>query len=309
MFQKNPCGALLATFTNKASLNRLVFLCLLAALISIAGLVMVMAGFVANGHEPDAARYAFIGGGAGFVATALGATFAITLRRLSDEIQSNMLSFASGMMLAASFLSLILPGFDAANSILENKFMAAGTVVLGLALGATLISCLDRFLPHDQVFALSYGTGAGLAGASRVWLFVMAIAIHNFPEGMAVGVGFGGDPELGVSLATAIAIQDVPEGLAVAMALRAIGLSIPVSCLVAAATGVMEPVGAMFGLAVTSGFAISFPLSLGFAAGAMLFVVCNNIIPETCGRGGKGRPGLSLMSGLCVMVFLDAALG
>ncbi|WP_043238404.1 ZIP family metal transporter [Stutzerimonas azotifigens] len=308
MFEKTQYVSL-AALASKVRPAGLPFLGLLAALAGVIGLVTTGIGITVYAYQPEAARYALIGGGAGFLATALGATFAITLRRLSAGMQSNMLSFASGMMLAASFLSLILPGFDAASSILESKFTAAGTVVLGLALGATLISCLDRLVPHDRIFALSYGEGAGPAGASRVWLFVIAIAIHNFPEGMAVGVGFGGDPELGVSLATAIAIQDVPEGLAVAMALRAIGLSIPVSCLVAAATGVMEPIGAMVGLAVTSGFAISYPLSMGFAAGAMLFVVCNNIIPETYGRGGKGSPGLSLMSGLCVMVFLDAALG
>ncbi|WP_207816952.1 ZIP family metal transporter, partial [Pseudomonas sp. 50_B] len=152
--------------------------------------------------------------------------------------------FAAGMMLAASAFSLLLPGLDAAQSLTGNNLMGAGTVVLGLALGVLLMLGLDRFTPHEHE---SIGPcGPDSDRINRVWLFVFAVTLHNLPEGMAIGVGFaGGDMTVGLPLATAISIQDIPEGLAVALALRTTGLSALASALVAAASGVMEPLGAL----------------------------------------------------------------
>jgi ZIP family zinc transporter len=143
-----------------------------------------------------------------------------------------------------------------------------------------------------------------------VWLFVLAIALHNLPEGMAIGVSFSqSDMSVGLPLTTAIALQDIPEGLAVAMALRAAGLIPMRAALVAGATGLMEPLGALLGIGLSSGLALAYPIGLGLAAGAMIFVVSHEVIPETHRNGHQTPATLGLMSGFAVMMVLDTALG
>jgi ZIP family zinc transporter len=141
-----------------------------------------------------------------------------------------------------------------------------------------------------------------------VWLFVFAIVLHNLPEGMAIGVSFAQeDLSVGMPLTTAIAIQDIPEGLAVAFALRAAGLTPVRAAIIAAASGVMEPLGAILGIGLSSGFAIAYPIGLGLAAGAMIFVVSHEVIPETHRNGYETPATLGLMAGFAVMMFLDTA--
>jgi ZIP family zinc transporter len=143
-----------------------------------------------------------------------------------------------------------------------------------------------------------------------VWLFVMAIALHNLPEGMAIGVSFSrGDLSVGLPLTSAIAIQDIPEGLAVAMALRGAGLSLWRAVLIAAASGLMEPLGALLGLGLSSGLALAYPVGLALAAGAMIFVVSHEVIPETHRNGHQTPATIGLMSGFAVMMVLDTTLG
>ncbi len=181
-------------------------------------------------------------------------------------------------------------------------------MVLGLGLGALLMLGLDRFTPHEH--ASTGPCGPDCERLNRVWLFVFAIALHNLPEGMAIGVSFAnGDMSVGLPLTTAISIQDIPEGLAVALALRAVGLSALVSALVAAASGLMEPLGALVGMGISTGFAIAYPVSLGLAAGAMIFVVSHEVIPETHRNGHQTPATIGLMIGFGVMMFLDTALG
>ncbi len=219
-----------------------------------------------------------------------------------------MLGFAAGMMLAASAFSLILPGLAAAAALLGSKAGAALTVAAGMTLGTLLMLGLDCFTPHQH--AGPDRAGSDLQRLGRVWLFVLAIVLHNLPEGMAIGVGFaGGDLSVGVPLTGAIAIQDVPEGLAVAVALRSAGLGTRFSVLVAVASGLMEPLGALVGLGLSSGFALAYPLGLGFAAGAMIFVVSHEMIPETHSNGHQTPATLGLMAGFVLMMFLDSALG
>lgn len=261
-----------------------------------------------TGSDPNNLRYALYGGGAGFAATALGALLAIVLHRISVRTQDIMLGFAAGMMLAASSFSLILPGLEAAKGITGSGLHAAASVVLGLGLGVLLMLGLDRFTPHSHASTGPCGPESERIG--RVWLFVLAITLHNLPEGMAIGVGFaGGDLGVGIPLASAIAIQDIPEGLAVAMALRAIGLPTLGAVLVAVASGLMEPLGALVGMGISSGFALAYPIGMGLAAGAMLFVVSHEIIPETHRNGHQTPATLGLMIGFAVMMFLDTALG
>ena len=136
------------------------------------------------------------------------------------------------------------------------------------------------------------------------------MTLHNLPEGMAIGVGFAaGDLSVGIPLASAISIQDIPEGLAVALALRTTGLSAVTASLVAMATGIMEPIGALVGIGLSSGYALAYPVSMGLAAGAMIFVVSHEIIPETHRNGHQTSATLGLMGGFAVMMFLDTALG
>lgn len=253
-------------------------------------------------------RYALMGGAAGFAATTLGACLAFVLGNISGRRQDSLLGFAAGMMLAASAFSLILPGVEAGEAIFDNRLAAAAVVVTGLGLGVLLMLGLDHFIPHEH--EITGAQGPVFERMSRVWLFVLAITLHNIPEGMAIGVGFaGGDLSVGLPLATAISIQDIPEGLAVAVALRSIGLAPGKAVLVAALSGFMEPLGALIGIGMSSAFAIAYPVSMGLAAGAMIFVVSHEVIPETHRNGHQTSATIGLMFGFAVMMFLDTALG
>ncbi|AIR89996.1 ZIP family metal transporter [Pseudomonas cremoricolorata] len=278
------------------------------SLLAIIVLLLASIYNAVNGDHADNLHFAVLGGLAGFGATALGAVLAVILRDVSTRNQDVMLGSAAGMMLAASSFSLILPGLDAAREITGNGSAAAGTVVLGMALGVLLMLGLDRFTPHEHESTGPCGPEA--ARVNRVWLFVLAITLHNLPEGMAIGVSFAnGDMNIGLPLTSAIAIQDIPEGLAVALALRATGLSSLKAALVAIGSGLMEPLGAVIGLGISTGFALAYPISMGLAAGAMIFVVSHEVIPETHRNGHQTSATLGLMGGFAVMMFLDTALG
>lgn len=253
-------------------------------------------------------RLALYGGSAGFAATAAGGLLVILLTGLTHRFQDGMLGFAAGMMLAASAFSLILPGLEAAQQLLGSSWTAASLVVLGVGLGSLLMLGLDHFTPHEHE---STGPcGPDFQRLSGIWLFVFAIALHNIPEGMAIGVSFAqGDMAVGLPLTTAIAIQDIPEGLAVAMALRLAGLSTWRSIGIAAATGLLELLGAALGYSIASSLALAYPLSMGIAAGAMIFVVSHEVIPETHRNGNQTTATTGLMIGFMVMLLLDTALG
>ncbi|SFH39466.1 zinc transporter, ZIP family [Pseudomonas sp. NFACC45] len=277
-------------------------------LVVIAALLLYSGYNALVGADRHNLGYAVLGGTAGFAATALGALMAVVLRDISSRTQDIMLGFAAGMMLAASSFSLILPGIEAAQSIVGNQLLAAFVVVLGLGLGVLLMIGLDRFVPHEH--EVSGRRGPQSERINRVWLFVLAITLHNLPEGMAIGVSFAnGDLRVGMPLTTAIAIQDIPEGLAIAMALRVTGISALRAALIAVGSGLMEPLGAVIGLGMSSGVAVAYPISLGLAAGAMIFVVSHEVIPETHRNGHETPATLGLMMGFAVMMFLDTALG
>ena len=271
--------------------------------------VLMISGYGAFvGGNKDNLRLAFLGGLSGFAATAVGAVVAIALRDIASRTQDIMLGFAAGMMLAASSFSLILPGIEAARELSGNSLLAASIVVLGLALGVALMIGLDRFVPHEH--EKSGRRGPEVKRINRVWLFVLAITLHNLPEGMAIGVSFAtGDLQVGIPLTTAIAIQDIPEGLAVAMALRVTGISALSAALIAVGSGLMEPFGALVGLGISSAFVLGYPIAMGLAAGAMIFVVSHEVIPETHRNGHETPAALGRMLSFGVMMFLDTALG
>jgi len=180
--------------------------------------------------------------------------------------------------------------------------------VIDLVLGALFLLSADKIVPHAHPVAGHHGPD--VVHLRRVWLMVFAIVLHNFPEGMAIGVGFAGnDPSVGMPLTAAIAIQDVPEGLVVAIALRTVAYRPVTAALIGAASGLVEPVGAILGNVLTTGFAMLYPLGLGFAAGAMIWVVSHEIIPETHRKGHEQAATLGLIGGFVVMMMLDTALG
>jgi ZIP family zinc transporter len=262
-------------------------------------LVLLLAGTyrALTSVDDTAFEYALIGGFAGFGATALGALAALGLRSIPVRTQDTMLGFAAGM-----------PGLAAAEQITGSALLGSAVVVLGLAFGVLLMLGLDYFTPHMHQ---ELGTqGPEYKRLNGVWLFVLAIVLHNLPEGMAIGVSFSkSDMTVGLPLTTAIAIQDIPEGLAVALALRAIGIPVGRAVLLAAASGLMEPLGAIVGVGMSSGMAVAYPMSLGLAAGAMIFVVSHEVIPETHRNGHQTFATIGLMAGFAVMMFLDTALG
>ncbi|HAF90452.1 ZIP family metal transporter [Stutzerimonas balearica] len=305
---QSPASTLRAAWIVQAQASPWVTAGLGGSLLAVLVLLLASGYNALDNGDQGNLRYALAGGSAGFAATAFGALLAIGLRTVSQRTQDSLLGFAAGMMLAAASFSLILPGLAAGEEILGNSSLAAVTVVLGLGLGALLMLGLDRFTPHEH--ASTGPCGPDCERLNRVWLFVFAIALHNLPEGMAIGVSFAnGDMSVGLPLTTAISIQDIPEGLAVALALRAVGLSALVSALVAAASGLMEPLGALVGMGISTGFAIAYPVSLGLAAGAMIFVVSHEVIPETHRNGHQTPATIGLMIGFGVMMFLDTALG
>jgi ZIP family zinc transporter len=278
------------------------------ALLALTWLLFESGARLMSGSADPALRLAMLGGLAGFAATALGALPGLFLRGLSQRAEDSLLGLAAGMMLAAASFSLILPGIEAGERLTGSALLGALSVVGGLALGALLMLGLDQFTPHEHPHGGPCGPGC--ERVARVWLFVLAIALHNLPEGMAIGVSFAeADLSVGLPLTSAIALQDIPEGLAVAVALRAAGLSPVRAALIATATGAMEPLGALIGVGLTSGLALAYPIGLGLAAGAMLFVVSHEVIPETHRNGHQTPATLGLMIGFAIMMVLDTTLG
>lgn len=279
-----------------------------ALLIALVGALLWIAAAQGGTQPGTPMGMALAGSGAAALATALGALPALFVRRISARREDIMLGFGAGVMVAAACFSLILPGIAAGTGILGSKPAGASIVAVGLVLGALFLLLADKAVPHEHLSAGRHGPD--WMHLRRVWLMVFAIALHNFPEGMAIGVGFaGGDTSVGIPLAAAIAIQDIPEGLVVAVALRTVAYAPWQAAAAAALTGLAEPVGAIVGVALTSGFAPLYPAGLGFAAGAMIWVVSHEIIPETHRKGHEQAATLGLIGGFVVMLLLDTALG
>ena len=245
--------------------------------------------------------------GAGLM-TGVGAIPVLFGRSVPRKASDTMLGFAAGVMISASFFSLILPGIEAGEAQSGSTFLAALISGAGIALGAGAVAAMNEYLPHEHF--IQGREGAEAAALAKIWLFVAAITIHNFPEGLAVGVGFGGgNMANGMSLATGIGLQNAPEGLAVALALRGQGYGRGRSFLVALATGLVEPFGGLLGVLAVSVSAALLPWGLTFAAGAMLYIISHEIIPETHRAGHQNAATTGLIIGLILMMVLDVTLG
>lgn len=239
------------------------------------------------------------------LATGLGALPALFFKTVPDRLMSTLLGGAAGVMLAATSFSLIVPGIEHGNLLWPGY--GAYVVAAGILFGAFCLDLVDRLLPHEHFILGHEGPSSRM---KKIWLFIIAITIHNFPEGLAVGVGFGGgDIANGTSLAIGIGLQNMPEGLAVALPLLGLGYSRAKAIGIALMTGLVEPVGGLLGVAAVSVFHPVLPLGMAFAAGAMLFVISDEIIPETHAKGRSRLATFGIIIGFIVMMTLDNVLG
>ena len=255
---------------------------------------------------------ALVGGSAAALATALGTLPVMFSQRLSERVQDTLFGFGAGVMLAACAFSLIIPGLEAARARgMSSAWAAGGVIGASILMGGAALMLMDRLLPHEHFIKGREGMdGQAVRKLRRTWLFVIAIALHNLPEGLAIGVGYAGNDGLRANaLATGIAIQDVPEGLVVAVALLAAGYPRALAVALGMASGLVEPLGAVLGAAVIGWAAALLPRGLGFAAGAMLFVISHEIIPESHRKGHEAFATSGLMLGFVLMMLLDTALG
>jgi ZIP family zinc transporter len=240
--------------------------------------------------------------------TAVGALPVLAGHSVSRRMHDVLLGFAAGVMLSASFFSLIAPGIETAREFYADVRIAALIAVVGIIAGMAFVAGLNEWVPHEH---FRQGPQGPLdTELAKIWLFVLAITIHNLPEGLAVGVGFGGgDISRGLTLAIGIGLQNAPEGLAVAVALLASGYTRVQSFLVASLTGLVEPVAGLAGAYAVSLSQLVLPWALTFAAGAMLYVISHEIIPETHRHGYENQATLGLAIGIVAMLFLDVAFG
>ena len=242
-------------------------------------------------------------------ATLVGAVLGLLFKNQTHKFSDIVLSFAAGIMLAAAVVGLILPSLES-----DSKFAILITIV-GIFSGALCLNLIDKFTPH-----LHQPLGEGIseeqhkfnAKKSKILLFVLAIAIHNFPEGIAAGVGFGmGADRINEALIIAggIALQNIPEGMVIIGPMLAVGLSKKKTFLYASLTGVVEIVGTLIGyFAVRFAYGI-LPFALAFAGGTMLYVISDEMIPETHAHGSQRGATYALLVGFVFMLVFDFILG
>lgn len=248
----------------------------------------------------------FLGSLVAGLGTGLGALPIFLRRRWERSSQVTMLAVAAGVMLGATVFSLLLPALDVAQRRTGSELQAGGIVAAGLALGALVVWILHASVPHEHF--VKGPDGRVSVNLGRNWLFILAITLHNFPEGMSVGVAYGDQAATGLAVTLGIGLQNLPEGLAVAAALIADGFGARRSFWIALLTGLVEPVGGLVGATVVSLSSALLPWGLAFAGGAMLFVISGEIIPETHREGTEDRATFSLVVGFIVMMLLDLAL-
>lgn len=250
---------------------------------------------------------AFLAGSMAAVATALGTLPVWLVPRLSDRVLDTLFGFGAGVMLAAVSFSLLVPGIAVARAGGAGDWGAGAIIAVGLLAGAGALLLMERLVPHEHFIKGVEGQAA--ARMRRGWLFVFAIVLHNIPEGLAIGVAYAGPHAANASsLATGIAIQDIPEGLVVAVALIAAGYRRGVAVLIGMLSGIVEPAAAVLGAMAVGVSAALLPWGLAFAAGAMLFVVSHEIIPESHRKGHEAAATCGLLAGFVLMLVLDTAL-
>jgi ZIP family zinc transporter len=241
-------------------------------------------------------------------ATIIGALIGFVFKKASHKFNDIILSFAAGVMLAASVIGLVLPSLEHGN----GKFALVITVA-GVFCGAFCVNIIDKIVPH-----LHRITGGNeqeshpekTAQLNKILLFVIAIAIHNLPEGIAAGVSFGtGNTADAITVAGGIALQNIPEGMVIIAPMLSSGISSKRTFVIAMMTGVVEVFGTLLGYFAVSISAAILPFALAFAGGTMLYVISDEMIPETHAHGSERGATYSLLAGFCLMLVFDVLLG
>lgn len=241
-------------------------------------------------------------------ATAFGALIGFFIKKPSHKFNDMVLSFAAGIMLAAAVIGLIIPSLEH----YDNKFLSVGVCIAGIFAGALFLNLVDKLVPH-----LHKMTGVDIekhpdktAKLNKVLLFVIAIAIHNLPEGIAAGVGFGtGNTSQALTVAAGIALQNIPEGMIIISPMLASGMGKRKTLLIALATGLVEVLGTFLGYYAASISTFILPFALAFAGGTMLYVVGDEMIPETHHDGHSRGATYFMLIGFAVMIAFDMLIG
>ena len=239
-------------------------------------------------------------------ATVFGAVVGVIFKKISHTFSDIVLSFAAGVMLAAAVVGLVLPSLEYGG----GKISIIVTVA-GIFAGAACLNLIDKLVPHIHKVAGGSETSEGnTQRLSKVFLFVSAIAIHNLPEGIAAGVGFGsGDPEQAMIIAGGIALQNIPEGMIIIAPMLSAGVKPRKTFICAMVTGLVEVVGTLIGYFAVSVASAILPFALAFAGGTMLYVISDEMIPETHAHGNERGATYALLVGFCVMLVTDFLLG
>ena len=237
-------------------------------------------------------------------ATMLGSLIGFIFKKVSQQFSDIVLSFAAGVMLAAAVLGLILPSLE-----YGGQYGLAITIV-GIFAGAACLSLVDKVVPHLHRLMGVDTESHNNANLSKILLFVAAIAIHNLPEGIAAGVGFGsGDTSQALLIAGGIALQNIPEGMVIIGPMLAAGVSPAKTFVSAMITGLVEVLGTLVGYFAVSVASVILPFALAFAGGTMLYVISDEMIPETHAHGNERGATYALLAGFCIMLATDVLLG
>ena len=237
-------------------------------------------------------------------ATVIGSLVGFIFKNISHKFSDIVLSFAAGVMLAAAVLGLIIPAVDYGG---DYGILIA---VLGIFAGAICLNLIDKLVPHLHKLAGGDQESHKDSSLNKVLLFVTAIAIHNLPEGIAAGVGFGsGNTTEALLIAGGIALQNIPEGMVIIGPMLAAGVSPKRTFVAALATGLIEVIGTLIGYFAVSVASAILPFALAFAGGTMLYVISDEMIPETHSHGSERGATYSLLVGFCLMLAFDVLLG
>lgn len=237
-------------------------------------------------------------------ATVIGSLIGFIFKNISHKFSDIVLSSAAGVMLAAAVLGLIIPSLE-----YGGKYGILVTVA-GIFAGAVCLNLIDKLVPHLHKIVGVEPESHHNANLSKVLLFVLAIAIHNLPEGIAAGVGFGsGDTTQALIIAGGIALQNIPEGMVIIAPMLAAGIRSGKTFILAMITGLVEVVGTLIGYFAVSISTAILPFALAFAGGTMLYVISDEMIPETHAHGSERGATYALLIGFCVMLVTDVLLG
>ncbi len=237
-------------------------------------------------------------------ATVIGSVVGFIFKNITHKFSDIVLSFAAGVMLAAAVLGLILPSLE-----YGGRFGLLITVV-GIFAGALCLNLIDKLVPHLHKLVGADIEDHRNANLSKTLLFVMAIAIHNLPEGIAAGVGFGSNNTTqAMIIAGGIALQNIPEGMVIIGPMLAAGVSKSRTFICAMLTGLVEVAGTLIGYFAVSVASFILPFALALAGGTMLYVISDEMIPETHVHGGERGATYALLAGFCLMLIMDVALG